>query len=96
MTNQRIPTDNIDFVILQSDLREVQTPDGIGFYPISYVGFYDETGRLRRNNQEFLAKEVYIDELGEHLFFSSQALCEKFIAKIRANGSIDPAKWPHN
>lgn len=97
MANQeRTSIANAEFWIHEGDLREVNTEDGIGHYPLSWVGVTLEDGKNYIYPSHFLAGfETFEVEEGEYdsCLVTSLGKCLDFIEKIKETGSINLAKW---
>ncbi len=95
MNRLNIKEKNISFRIYEGDLHQVNTEDGIGLYPISWV--IAEIGEdAYIYPPHFLAKFIEVNAPENEdttRFVSSQYLCEEFIKTIEEFGSINLDKW---
>lgn len=95
MSRLNIKEKNISFRIYEGDIHEVNTEDGIGYYPISWV--IAEVGdKDYMFPTHFLAKFVEIDDPecdDGYYFATSKSLCEDFIQSVKEVGSINLDKW---
>ena len=90
MERLSIADNNINFCIIEGDLVNVATEDGLGEYPISWVGLTYK-GETYYHNIHFLAK--FVDKGDADIFYTSKELCEDFIEKIKKYGSVKLDLW---
>ncbi|MCY9865105.1 hypothetical protein OTK49_21535 [Vibrio coralliirubri] len=82
---------NADFWIQEGDLHAVNTEDGVGHYPLSWVGFTLEDGRSFIYPSHFLASMV---DAGDYdVLVSSKSKCDELISEVKKLGSVDLGKW---
>ncbi|CAH6981879.1 hypothetical protein VCHA53O466_140059 [Vibrio chagasii] len=93
MTNRiSIEGSNIQFSIVEGDLHAVNTEDGVGYYPISWVTFiYQEAAYVYPTH--FLAKMTYIEEIDDVMLVDSRSQCQDLIDQVKNKGSINLDKW---
>ncbi len=84
---------NVEFFIEEGHLCEVNTEDGIGYYPESWVGIIiDNIAYI--NEHRFLAKYIETgSEDGDLILMDTKQLCTSFISKIKERGCIDLSNW---
>ena len=96
MTTLNISQNNLDFFIIEGDLFEVVTVDGIGYYPLSFIAFNFKDDTYYHPNH-FLAKtiEFFDDASGDSvsILYTSKELCEKFILKMKSLNTINLNRW---
>lgn len=96
MTILNVKENNLDFFIIEGDIFEVATNDGIGYYPLSFVAFSFNNETYYHPNH-FLAKTTdhYDEETGDTvtILSTSKDLCNKFIEKIKSLNTIDLNRW---
>lgn len=92
MNRLNIQDENITFGYYEDDLHEVFNGDEMGYYPLSMV-WAEVHGKRYIYPSHFLAKFIFVDEIGESVFVNSRQLCEDFIARIKQHGSINLNKW---
>lgn len=95
MTRIDINKPDVQFNIQEGNLFEVNTEDGVGHYPLSFV-----VVTVPKEGQEsvsylypcgFLASMENFED--EYLLVDSRSKCNDFIDKVKAVGSINPEKW---
>ncbi|MGR5448540.1 hypothetical protein ACP3V3_01905 [Vibrio sp. PNB22_3_1] len=87
-----INTQDVEFWIHEGDLHPVNTEDGVGHFPISWVGITTPDGQFIHNHH-CLAKFIDEPDYDEPVFVSSQYLCEALIETLKSKANIDLDDW---
>ncbi|MEH0791103.1 hypothetical protein KW882_02220 [Vibrio parahaemolyticus] len=97
MANQEhISIAKAEFWVYEGNLCEVNTEDGIGHYPLSWVGVTLEDGKDYIYPSHFLAGfETFEVDEGEYdsCLVTSRGKCDDFIEKIKEAGTINLNEW---
>lgn len=90
MSRIQLAENNVEFFIEEGDLHEVSTEDGIGYYPISWVGIVVNQ-QAYLHPKSFLAGFEYFED--DYMLVDSRSKCNCFIEEIKKHGSVDLSKW---
>lgn len=90
MTKILLAEHNVEFHVKEGDIHEVNTEDGIGYYPIAWiVAVVDGVPYITKNH--LLAKMVSVED--DYILYSTDALCKSLIETIRERGVINLEHW---
>lgn len=85
-----IEENNVKLGVIEGDLTEVNTPDGVGYYPMAWL-LAEVNDVVYINPSHIIAKTISFED--DEVFLSTKDICNRQMNRIKEHGFLDLDKW---